>query len=239
MNTSRRFLCLVHITVNPAIHPAMSFRQQRKQRHTESFGPYRLSLPEDPSESISFVLGDISTVGLLSPEPDERLEEQWHPEVEHHPRAKRTLNDSVKDCSGKYKSLPSFDEERGDLRHRETSDSADTLVNPESLSNEREATRPGPGFWEHQMLVDRSLRIMAALTAVLAAAMVICCIIVVSRVADKTPSNSSSINLGEGQCSSVKRKSEVYLGTQPWLMFLLTRDPRSTKFSSTSLLRSC
>lgn len=193
----------------------MSFRQH----HTENLGPYRLSLPEDPSESISFELGDISTVGLLSPERDERLEEQWRPEAGHHPRVEHTLDDSVRDNSGKYKSLPSFDEERGDLRHRETSDSADTLVNPESLTNEREATRPGPGLWKHQMLVDRSLRSMATLTAVLAAAMVICCIAVVSRFADKISSNSSSIDLDEGECSNIKRESEVCLEAQPCLAF--------------------
>lgn len=85
------------------------------------------------------------------------------------------------------------------------------LVATEMLAHENEATRPEPGLWKRQMLVDRTLRGIAALTSALALAVTISCTILIPKFIHniRLAPESSSINFSAGACPSMKHQSEV------------------------------
>ncbi|KKY23241.1 hypothetical protein UCDDS831_g02972 [Diplodia seriata] len=82
-----------------------------------------------------------------------------------------------------------------------------SLVGRENaMPEEREATRLGSSWWRREMLVDRSLTGMAALTSLFAVIMLIVCISAspeFSHQLEKNP-NSTSIAFHKGHCKSVE-----------------------------------
>ncbi|KAL1623166.1 hypothetical protein SLS54_004653 [Diplodia seriata] len=82
-----------------------------------------------------------------------------------------------------------------------------SLVGRENaMPEEREATRLGSSWWRREMLVDRSLTGMAALTSLFAVIMLIVCVSAspeFSHQLEKNP-NSTSIAFHKGHCKSVE-----------------------------------
>lgn len=67
------------------------------------------------------------------------------------------------------------------------------------------------GLWQQQMLVDRTLREMAALTSSFALAVVISCAVLMPGFVHnlhRAP-ESSSVTIAGGSCASMKYKTEV------------------------------
>ncbi|KKY28334.1 hypothetical protein UCDDS831_g00304 [Diplodia seriata] len=78
--------------------------------------------------------------------------------------------------------------------------------------NERENTRPGHGLWSQLMLVDRTLRGMAALTATFAVVMVVICVVYAKDFREHMQDmpNSTSVMIASGTSSAMNRKAEAY-----------------------------
>ncbi|KAB2572431.1 hypothetical protein DBV05_g8912 [Lasiodiplodia theobromae] len=76
--------------------------------------------------------------------------------------------------------------------------------------NERENTRPGHGLWSELMLVDRTLRGMAALTSTFAVVMIVICVVYAKDFTKHMESlpNSTSVTISSGSDSD--RKAEAY-----------------------------
>lgn len=82
-------------------------------------------------------------------------------------------------------------------------------------------TAGGKGWWNRQMLVDRSLRSMAALTTLLAIIMISLCAAYMSDFVKRTNKNSTSVGSKKPQsCKSLEAKNIVYSSISfPRLMY--------------------
>lgn len=108
--------------------------------------------------------------------------------------------------------MSTFANETIRLRHRREA--------PEALAEHREsdqdvssltgqfATR-GKGWWKQQMLVDRSLRSMAALTGTFALIMVIICLAYLPDLRHRMNDHSTSVGGSRQSCESVERTDVV------------------------------
>lgn len=76
---------------------------------------------------------------------------------------------------------------------------------------ERESTRPGAGWWKEQMLVDRTLRVMAGLMTIFAVTLIVLCIVLAPKLAAhlKVNPHSSSVFIASGSRESMSRRCEV------------------------------
>lgn len=88
---------------------------------------------------------------------------------------------------------------------------ANTLGSFRALADENEATRPRPGLWKRQMLIDRSLRGMAGLMTAYAVILTVSCVSLLPAFIRnmRISPYSSSVNISYGQCSNMAHKSEV------------------------------
>ncbi|MCJ1269420.1 hypothetical protein MMC22_009312 [Lobaria immixta] len=98
------------------------------------------------------------------------------------------------------------------LRHRH--ETLGALANhgepyPGLLSLSGEFATGGKGWWKQQMLVDRSLRSMAALTGTFALIVLIICLAYLPHLVGRKNKHSSSIGGSLQNCESVQRKGVV------------------------------
>ena len=104
-----------------------------------------------------------------------------------------------------------------DLPHTESyAREQEPILLPQDSSPLEDSSFPGElavvqgDWWNKQMLVDRSLRVMAALTSAFAIAMVVACLSNLRLFLDRPNRNSTSIGWGSGEsCSSVENKNIV------------------------------
>lgn len=107
-------------------------------------------------------------------------------------------------------------EMRSLIERKGEAESHSLLGSETSMPEERKATRPGHGWWSEQMLVDRSLCGMAALTSLFAFVIFIISISAspsFSNQLQKNP-NSTSIAFQDGTCGSLE-------GSYQFLKFLI------------------
>ena len=85
-------------------------------------------------------------------------------------------------------------------------------VSRQSASSQSRLAVDDGGWWWHQMLVDRSLRSMAALTTIFALMMVILCIVYFGNFVHRVNANSTSVGEISGEsCSTMESSNIVYL----------------------------
>ena len=97
---------------------------------------------------------------------------------------------------------------KGDNQHTETNY---WKLRQSYTSQPRLAVDRG-GWWWHEMLVDRSLRSMAALTSVFALMMVILCCVYLPAFASRPNKNSTSVGGQSGEsCKTMEGKNTVRL----------------------------